>query len=191
MKEDLARLGITSNKSFTVPFPDVPKQYLSSFVRGVIDGDGWVDKEGYAMQITTGSREFAENLFALFLSWELKTKITSMISQSKNHIYRVWINGKSELPKLAKIIYEHANHENFLDYKRVFMTQYSKNPFYVEDEQKNPRWERKNGKLNPIYYGSRISFRTNISSRKLDKLRKLAKKRKLHINYLIEIGLKN
>ena len=40
IKEDLAALGIGANKSFTVPFPDVPDEYLPSFVRGVIDGDG-------------------------------------------------------------------------------------------------------------------------------------------------------
>ena len=42
IKKDLEQFGISSNKSLTVPFPDVPKEFLPSFVRGVIDGDGWV-----------------------------------------------------------------------------------------------------------------------------------------------------
>ena len=44
IKKDLEILGIISNKSLTVPFPNVPEEYLASFVRGVIDGDGWVGK---------------------------------------------------------------------------------------------------------------------------------------------------
>ncbi|MGM0901024.1 MAG: LAGLIDADG family homing endonuclease [Bacillota bacterium] len=40
IKKDLERLGITANKSLTVRFPNVPEEFLPSFVRGVIDGDG-------------------------------------------------------------------------------------------------------------------------------------------------------
>ena len=60
IKRDLEKLGVLANKSLTVPFPDVPKEFLSSFVRGVIDGDGWVDKEGYIMNITTGSLYYSQ-----------------------------------------------------------------------------------------------------------------------------------
>ena len=46
IKNDLAAMGIGPNKSLTVPFPRVPEEFLASFVRGVIDGDGWVQKTG-------------------------------------------------------------------------------------------------------------------------------------------------
>ena len=59
IKKDLEKLGILTNKSLTLPFPDVPKEFLPSFVRGVIDGDGWVQNKGYTMNITTGSELFA------------------------------------------------------------------------------------------------------------------------------------
>ena len=51
-----------ANKSLTVPFLYVPEEYLPSFVRGVIDGDGWVDNEGDTMNITTRSKLFADGL---------------------------------------------------------------------------------------------------------------------------------
>ena len=60
-----------ANKSLTVPFPNVPEEYLASFVRGVIDGDGWVQKEGYIMNITSGSKLFAEGLLSIYQSWDL------------------------------------------------------------------------------------------------------------------------
>ena len=49
IKKDFEALGIISNKSLTVPFPNVPAEFLASFVRGVIDGDGSVGKEGKCM----------------------------------------------------------------------------------------------------------------------------------------------
>ena len=43
VKQDLEALGIITNTSVTVHFPDVPDEFLPSFIGGVIDEDGWVD----------------------------------------------------------------------------------------------------------------------------------------------------
>src|SRR5699024_9206540 len=40
--EDLRNLGIVEKKSRVVEFPEVPAEHLPHFIRGVIDGDGWV-----------------------------------------------------------------------------------------------------------------------------------------------------
>jgi hypothetical protein len=125
IKKDLEKLGILANKSLTVPFPDVPGEYLPSFVRGVIDGDGWVQKTGYVMNITSGSLRFSEGLLTVFLCWSLCSQITSEISTAGNSIYRIWVKGKSELPKLARIIYNDATN-NYILYKKELMTQHSK-----------------------------------------------------------------
>lgn len=122
IKRDLEKLGIGPKKSLIVPFPDVPEEYLPSFIRGVIDGDGWVQKKGYVMNITTGSLEFANGLLTTFQCWNLKSEITSEIIASGRCIYRVWIKGKYELPKLAKIIYNDAK-ENFVPNKKNLMEQ--------------------------------------------------------------------
>ncbi|WP_342511575.1 hypothetical protein MKY34_13945 [Sporosarcina sp. FSL K6-1522] len=91
--------------------------------RGVIDGDGWVQKTGYVMNITTGSHDFAEGLLSTFQSWQLRSEITTTISPTKQHVYRVWVKGKYELPKLAKIIYNDATTDNFNLSKRQRMSQ--------------------------------------------------------------------
>ncbi|MGG3560727.1 hypothetical protein ABES03_03780 [Neobacillus rhizosphaerae] len=88
----------------------------------MIDGDGWVQKTGYVMNITTGSIGFANGLLSVFQSWNLRTEITSQISNAGNLIYRVWVKGKYELPKLAKIIYNEVI-DYYASYKKDYMTQ--------------------------------------------------------------------
>lgn len=122
IKIDLENMGITHNKSLNVPFPTVPDEYLPSFVRGVIDGDGWVQPKGYVMNVTTGSEKFANGLLSVFKAWNLRSEISQQITQSGNPIYRVWVKGKDELPKLAKIIYNDAT-DNHIAYKKEHMTQ--------------------------------------------------------------------
>lgn len=124
IKKDPEKLGILSNKSLTVPFPNVPKEFLPSFVRGVIDGDGWVQKTGYVMNVTTGSLQFAHGLLSVYQSWKLRSEITSEVSQAENPIYRVWVKGKHTLPQLAKIIYNNAT-DNYISYKKEFMMRHS------------------------------------------------------------------
>ncbi|MFB5284083.1 LAGLIDADG family homing endonuclease [Peribacillus sp. Hz7] len=125
IKKDLEKFGIFPNKSLTVPFPDVPKEFLPSFVRGVIDGDGWVQKRGYVMNVTSGSQCFAEELLLVFQAWGLRSEITHQVTKTGNPIYRVWVKGKQNLPRLADIIYKHQI-GNYITYKRMNMSQHSK-----------------------------------------------------------------
>lgn len=122
MKNDLAKLGIGPNKSLSVEFPDIPAEFLPSFIRGVIDGDGWIQKTGYVMNITTGSLIFAVGLLMIFQNWGLKSEITMTTSKSNKSIYRVWVKGKHELPKLAKIIYKDVK-DNYVYHKKNYMSQ--------------------------------------------------------------------
>jgi hypothetical protein len=191
IKEDLSALGIVANKSLSVPFPNVPEEFLSSFVRGVIDGDGWVGREGYEMQVTSASLEFAEGLLSVLLSWRLRAKITSLTGKTGTSIYRVWVSGKSELVKLAELIYANATLDDFHIYKRVYMSQHSRKPYYIEDENDLPLWDREGGKLIHRITSSRKSFRTNISKSLLESLSVSADEKNTRINYLLEVGMKN
>lgn len=125
IKRDLERLGITANKSLSLKFPPVPDQYLPSFIRGVIDGDGWIQDRGYVMNITTASAEFANGLYNVIVAWELRSEISIEKSRSGRDIYRVWVKGKDSLSKLAKIIYSNCS-ENFIPYKKERLIQWFK-----------------------------------------------------------------
>ncbi|WP_438318923.1 LAGLIDADG family homing endonuclease [Sporosarcina sp. FA9] len=123
MKFDLETLGINANKSLSVPFPNVPDEYLPSFIRGVIDGDGWVQDRGYVMNVTTASLVFAQGLLSVFQSWLLRSEITSSFTKTGTTIYRVWVKGKYELPKLARVIYTYEEDESCIISKRERMSQ--------------------------------------------------------------------
>ena len=122
IKDDLYQLGIGANKSLTVEFPHIPPNYLPAFVRGVIDGDGWVQKTGYVMNVTSGSKDFANGLLAVFRLWELCSEISMESSQAGHTIYRVWVKGKNDILKLAQIIYNDTG-ECYHSEKRKRMTQ--------------------------------------------------------------------
>ncbi len=120
--KDLNKLGITKQKSLVVPFPNVPENYLHSFVRGIIDGDGWVQDRGFVMNVTTASFDFANGLLSVFQSWNLRSEITNQTTQTGRIIYRVWVKGKEDLPHLAEIIYKDCI-DNYVEHKREKMSQ--------------------------------------------------------------------
>ncbi len=69
------------------------------------------------MNVTSGSLSFSEGLLEIFQFWNLCSEITSEICNAGNPIYRIWVKGKKELPKLAKIIYNDATN-NYILYKK-------------------------------------------------------------------------
>ncbi len=85
MSDKLVELGITSNKSLKVNFPDVPDQFLSHFIRGVFDGDGSVffeprSKESpLRVNFTSGSKAFITSL---------ESKLHSHAGLRKKNIYK-------------------------------------------------------------------------------------------------------
>lgn len=63
---DLIRLGLKSDKSLDMVFPNIPDKFLSFFVRGYFDGDGCVNisKGQYRLNLvfTSGSPHFLNTL---------------------------------------------------------------------------------------------------------------------------------
>lgn len=62
---DIIKLGGCENKSKVVEFPEVPKEYLSDFIRGYFDGDGCVMQlKGNRLNsaFTSGSKKFLDKL---------------------------------------------------------------------------------------------------------------------------------
>ena len=65
---DLMKYGITENKSLTMEFPNIDKQFLRHFIRGYFDGDGSIridKKRGYQLDFACGSGEFSKRLLTI------------------------------------------------------------------------------------------------------------------------------
>lgn len=99
--DDLGRLGISADKSLTVEMPEVPSEYLPHFVRGVIDGDGWVQDRGYVMNVTSGSDAFATALHDVFEAQGYNGRLVK-----DGNAWRVWVSGKQDVINLADWLYE-------------------------------------------------------------------------------------
>ncbi|MBU0459943.1 MAG: hypothetical protein KJ597_04605 [Nanoarchaeota archaeon] len=68
---DIQKLGIVPNKKKILAFPDVPNEYLRDFIRGFLDGDGWItirsrknDLKEICVGFSNGSLTFMKILVA-------------------------------------------------------------------------------------------------------------------------------
>ena len=110
--EDLKSLGVLEAKSRDIRMPNIPNEYLPHFIRGVIDGDGWVQDRGYVMNVTNASKSFAESLHEIFNDRGLNGRITE-----QGNAFRVWVSGKQDVIDLAEWLYEDAGNL-YLERKR-------------------------------------------------------------------------
>lgn len=121
---DLVELGMTPNKAKRMLFPDIPKKFISHFVRGYFDGDGnvWVGlinkdriKPTRVIQVSFTS---ASNVFLSRLLFLLRTEGLVGGSLSKKETFSRLIFSTKDALKLAKIMYN-APCELFLERKKL------------------------------------------------------------------------
>ena len=103
----LINMGITNNKSLTL---EMNLNITKDFIRGVVDGDGYIRKKGYEVSITTGSEIFAEQLKNSFVNlFNITPKIYKNSKNHKNTIYNVTILGKEKVKFVLKELYTNAD----------------------------------------------------------------------------------
>jgi len=98
--EDLKALGVSENKSLITGFPDVPAEFMSHFIRGVFDGDGWIQDRGYVANVTSGSF-----LFATQLQHALEHFGVNAYIKKNSGAYRIWVSGKEGIKRLSRWLY--------------------------------------------------------------------------------------
>lgn len=111
---DLIALGGKENKSLTLEFPKVPKEYLPDFIRGYFDGDGCacrIKGNRFNTSFCSGSKIFLEELLRI-LKKEAGIEGGSIDFKS----YKLTF-GKKDSIKLGEYIYKN-NPELFLLRKR-------------------------------------------------------------------------
>lgn len=107
--EKLESFGLCPNKSLKITFPDIPKEYLSGFIRGLFDGDG--SYRGGRARLATGSRALANGLKSSLESVGFRARIyETPKSFSREHpSYTVAMQTKkTELARFYLFLYSTA-----------------------------------------------------------------------------------
>lgn len=107
---DIIALGGQENKSKTIQFPNIPKEYLSDFIRGYFDGDGSIMLlKGNRVNsvFTSGSKQFLDDLLVI-LKKEAGVEGGSYDASSQSLRF-----GKRDTVRIGKFMYKN-NPELFL-----------------------------------------------------------------------------
>lgn len=123
----LFKYGCIPNKTKIVIFPNIPEQYHSHLIRGMIDGDGSIALYNYArVRFDSASYDLIHGISLILNKWGINNEIfetpwiTSIINgqvvKSTTQMYRIAISGLKAY-KLLKILYKDAN--LFLDRKKI------------------------------------------------------------------------
>lgn len=99
----LKELGITSNKTHTLKYNG---DFTVDFIRGVVDGDGYIRKSHTEISICTASKDFVNQLLESFkILFQVNT--TLRFIESRN-FYTVGVYGKNQVTKVLQILYNNA-----------------------------------------------------------------------------------
>ena len=109
--EDIKKIGGTYRKSMICEFPNIPKEFLSDFVRGYWDGDGSIfivwKRKSYKSDCVSGSKKFTCQLAQILK--ENIPNIKPLIKEGqnkgqKNKYYRM-VLGINDTRRLGEFIY--------------------------------------------------------------------------------------
>lgn len=112
--EYLKEYNIVQNKSsiYTIPENKIPSKYIMDFIRGLIDGDGYIrinNHQQISLSFCSGSQKCVEQVKKI-LGVDNKTKIDKKT-------YSFQVTGNIKAKKILDNIYQTSNDKNRLDRK--------------------------------------------------------------------------
>ena len=111
MTQDLMNLGIFNNKSFDCEMPKIDKKYFWHFLRGLIDGDGWIIDNGDGrVKVGIIATENITNYIKSYLESFGFSKIKSQVVSEKNgkRILSTKYNSYDNISFLKDKLYENC-----------------------------------------------------------------------------------
>jgi len=108
--EDLAQYGIVPNKTYvTKHLPQIPENYKRDFLRGLLDGDGWITKDklgyyhiGFVNNYQTICQDF-QNMCNSLIKHKTQAKITN---KGNNSGFVAQFQSKESVKQLAIALYK-------------------------------------------------------------------------------------
>ncbi len=101
---ELTSLGLPKNKTHTIQLPDVPDEFMPSYLRGVFDGDGNIRerRKNLEIEITSASESFLYDL----MTWiATHTDISFKTISKHDSTYRIQFYSQDTI-KLCKLMYQ-------------------------------------------------------------------------------------
>lgn len=125
MCEDLNKLSITPNKTFTVKIPKLSDNLYSHLLRGLFDGDGGISIYQRSNGQTNYEINFTGNLQVI---QEIKNilennlpNLTKKNIEKNNSIYRIRWGSKKDIIMIRNYLYDnHNNHYLIRKYNKIF-----------------------------------------------------------------------
>lgn len=110
IRKDLEKYGIIPDKTHkTTHLPDIPKKFLKDFLRGLVDGDGWITKDklgyyhiGFVNNYASVCQDFQDKCNSL-IEHKTQAKITN---KGNNSGYVAQFQSKESVKQLATVLYK-------------------------------------------------------------------------------------
>jgi hypothetical protein len=130
----LEKYNITPNKSFIVRAPpNVPKQYIGDYIRGVIDGDGWIGERkcGVSCGIYSASEKFIfdiQEMIGNIGTIKYKSYENDPIRSPQWHLT---IQNNKKMLELRSIIYHDPDSFGLARKKKILFSNKYLSPDYI------------------------------------------------------------
>jgi intein/homing endonuclease len=131
---DLTNVGVTTDKSYTMTLPEIPKHLMKYFIRGYFDGDGCLNirtqnnKKTQRCSFFSVSKDFIYGLREyLYENESICSYVYERAPQNENYkiCYTLEIGGGDSTKKFLSYIYDNAN--IYLDRKYEKFTSFRNN----------------------------------------------------------------
>jgi hypothetical protein len=114
---NLINLGVTSNKSDILNFPNIEEKYYSYFIAGLFDGDGSVSLKGKALIMNLiGTQEILNFIKDyILINYGIKPKYFDRVTKNKSNVWRMYLY--ADTYKFLSFIYSDNTFKYYLKRK--------------------------------------------------------------------------
>jgi len=116
--DSLIKLGITPNKSLTITHVTLPLSLMPHFIRGVFDGDGWINgrKITHVQFGIAGNRPFLQQIQDILIKRCHINRVKLYPLSQRGKAYKLQYTG-SQIFRILNFLYKKSSYQTRLDRK--------------------------------------------------------------------------
>lgn len=119
--EDLAKLGVTNNKSTHILLPQIPEHLIKFMIRGICDGDGGFcinDKNTCSFKLTSSTKLILEQIQDILMK---ECGINKTVIVFDTGCYRFTYGGNDDVRKIYNYLYSDLQEDLYLTRKYLYI----------------------------------------------------------------------